>query len=377
MHTFPVPRCVYWRSTPYTVQFSPDGTTLAVGTGSCYGEGAVALIDVARGESRTLRFSHPNGHDLAGEQRANHGTLSVSGVCFDDVGRYLAISTRTGNLRHSPTLLYRVHGLELEEVQAYDPVCNSQTGFSPSYGLCFSPGRLHVRRQTPSQGRVFVTYELPPDVDSGGLLAWRAHAGITTVGGRVVTSGLGAIRVERTDTPHTDDDYLKAEEGLVFGPAPLRSYASPVRRISAIVTSPAGQLYTGGHDGEIHAWACVRDIWKPVCVLTPGEPKPKRPEVRWSFYRPQSVVGLCCLDANRLCSVDADGEVCVWRDDQCELRFRLPGPGTPRTLAWHPDTPLGPLLAVGVKGPDGVEEGMVLCVSLRSRARDGRTVAIV
>ena len=78
----------------------------------------------------------------------------------------------------------------------------------------------------------------------------------------------------------------------------------------------------------------------------------------------EGVVALCALDADRFFSVDASGEVLEWRDGAIAADHSLPRPGTARAIAVHPDTPRGPLLAVGLKLEGRVRRGYVACVGL-------------
>ena len=79
------------------------------------------------------------------------------------------------------------------------------------------------------------------------------------------------------------------------------------------------------------------------------------------FYRPESVVGLCALEDGRFFSVDANGEALEWRDEVITRTFTAPRPGTARCIAVHPETPRGPLLAVGMKVVEGERRGYVAC----------------
>ena len=75
-------------------------------------------------------------------------------------------------------------------------------------------------------------------------------------------------------------------------------------------------------------------------------------------------MALCALDADRFFSVYASGEVLEWRDGAIAADHSLPRPGTARAIAVHPYTPLGPLLAVGLKLEGRVRRGYVACVGL-------------
>src|SRR5262249_9658620 len=74
---------------------------------------------------------------------------------------------------------------------------------------------------------------------------------------------------------------------------------------------------------------------------------PDLTDLTWSTYNANSVVGICSLaDGDRWASVSAGGEVCLWDGPTLSRSWQLPEPGSPRSLAAHPDRPL---LAVGIK----------------------------
>src|SRR4051812_24633453 len=87
---------------PYSVMFSRDGTRLAVGGGSWYGEGAILLVDLLSQESRPSPCAGPPapGRPL--------GPFTVSGVCFSPDDRHLAASTWASGQHAGPSLLFEV-----------------------------------------------------------------------------------------------------------------------------------------------------------------------------------------------------------------------------------------------------------------------------
>jgi hypothetical protein len=78
--------------TPYAVTFSRDGSRLAMGGGSWYGEGGLMLVGVDDDRAELLSWADVRWY-LMDEQRS-HGprTASVSGLCFSDDDRFLAAS---------------------------------------------------------------------------------------------------------------------------------------------------------------------------------------------------------------------------------------------------------------------------------------------
>lgn len=75
-------------------------------------------------------------------------------------------------------------------------------------------------------------------------------------------------------------------------------------------------------------------------------------------------MGFCALKDGRFFSVDASGEVLEWHGDDITARHELPRLGTARCIAVHPETPRGPLLAVGLKVEGKERRGYVACLGL-------------
>jgi hypothetical protein len=98
---------------PYSVMFSYDGTRLAIGGGSWYGEGGILLVELASGESKLFPCA-----ELPSPAR-RLGPLTVSGVCLSPDGRHLAASTWESRQHAGPTLLFQVAGLELALKETY------------------------------------------------------------------------------------------------------------------------------------------------------------------------------------------------------------------------------------------------------------------
>lgn len=363
MRVFDAPEVLYWNSNPYAVQLSPDGRVLAVGSGGYYGHGGISLIDLQTGETRTRRFSQPDP-DLKRRGRSRLNALTVSGVCFDDAGGFLAISTWSSGLGGGPCVLYRVHGLDLERVQIFERTPGGSLTDPAPTGIGLHGGRLYVRNHASALEQLITQHELPAEVSARGERAWRAHARLAFVEGRPVTGGGGSLKLATWTPAQGTHESFKAADGLVFGPDPVEVFAAPVARVTAVLAGPGGRLLTGGLDGEIHAWSQRDGIWSPTRTLADARPKPTRSDGAWATYRPASVVGLAALDDDRWFSVDADGALSAWRGERLEQTTQLPGTGTPRAIAAHPDTVLGPMVAVGVKATDPTTRGRVIAVEV-------------
>ena len=153
---------------------------------------------------------------------------------------------------------------------------------------------------------------------------------------------------------------FKAGPGLIVG-LPARGVPAPGERITAVLALPGGTLLTGGLGGELVLWE--RDPeWRPVRWLRGETERRASIDGAWATYHPQSVVGLCALEDGRFFSVDASGEVLEWRDQTVTMRHELPRPGSARCIAVHPETPRGPLLAVGLKAGEKGHRGYVACL---------------
>ncbi len=361
------PPVAFFHSNPYAVVFSPNGSRLAVGTGGWYGGGGVSLVDLQTGRDTTVRFvvpMHAEGVVVApfdwGER-----PLTISGVAFDASGDFLSACAWSSGQRPAPAFLFGVAENTLEHLETFPPPPPPDPIFDIcTTGLCFLSGRLHLRHNARRLDQVFSSVALPADVDTAVRHGHRAHRRVACAGEELITGGGGSLKLGGWSSLEGETEAFKAAPGLVVGPT-ARQVAAPSARVTAVLARPDGKLVTGGLEGEVVLWEREEE-WRPVKRLR-GETKRERPtgDGAWATYHPESVVGLCALEDGRFFSVDASGEVLEWHGDSVARSHVLPRPGTPRCIAVHPETPHGPLLAVGVKvdhPPD--HRGYVACFSV-------------
>lgn len=212
----------YWKSNPYALAFSPDGTKLAVGSGCLYGHGGLSLVDIATGTDSTIRFvtdqSHQGPHasgfaDMpVAEFDGGSRSLTVSGVAFDGSGDYVAACAWGRSKSRGSAFLFRTAGHSLDHQFTFD---DNDRG-APT-GVAFMDGRLHFRNMARRLEDVFFSYDLPSDVDTETALAHRSHARVARVQQQLVTGGGGSLAL-RTWTPADGwQESNKATTGLVVG----------------------------------------------------------------------------------------------------------------------------------------------------------------
>lgn len=360
-------RLTGWGSQPYALSFAPDGATLAVGSGSWYGGGALTLVDVAAGEARQeLRFA-PTGSGAVEPVEAFPGAahpLTISGVAFDAGGAHLAACAWASGQDRGPAFVFRVVCGQLRHVATLSLPSDPSLRYrrTPT-GVCFARDRLFVRCNAGRVEDVLCSFALPDDVDGATTTDHRTHARVAKIGDTLFTGGGGSLRLAGWAAGEGRFEIFHATSGIVVGP-PLRAVPAPGARVTAVLARPDGSLVTGGLDGEIVRWAPDGETWRPVARLRDATEREARCGGPWATYRPASVVGLCALEDGRFFSVDASGEVLEWHGEEVARSHTLPRRGTPRCLAVHPATPRGPTLAVGVKVPEGERRGYVACFSI-------------
>jgi hypothetical protein len=331
--------------------FSRDGTRLAVGGGSWYGNGGILLVNLASGESNLF----PCAELPAPGRRL--GPLTVSGVCFSADDRHLAVSTWASGQHAGPTLLFEVSGLELIHRETLPSRQRDYWDSAPT-GVLLA-GKYLITRHYRAGIEDVVTVSPSPrklNIDRGAAPHHLSSNRMVVVRDSVITGCGGLIPMQELKADPAWRQSGRAADGLVSVPLKAGRQKAQVieaqdcRRLTAIGALPSeDQLLTGGLDGEVDAWLWngrwgqrrLRPATNRVAV-----PDPEL-DITWAAYTPNSIVGICSLaEAPRWASLSADGEMCLW--DQTTLRYcwQLPERGSPRSLAAHPDRPW---VAAGVK----------------------------
>jgi hypothetical protein len=347
---------------PYSMMFSRDGTRLAIGGGSWYGNGGILLVSLGSGEMQMFPCA-----DLPGE--LDKWGPTVSGVCFSADDGHLAASTWAGRHNHSPTFLFEVSGIRLRHLETLVHRYQDKFGHSCPTGVLLSDGYTIIRNNTSILGDVFVAWPSArhPNVHTDRIPHHLTSSQMVLIRGNLFTGGGGSLALRQWRRDLGFGEIGKAAAGLVTVPLEAELPSPEVipvqqcRRVTAIGARPGGDGFvTGGLDGELDTWSW-NGRWEQN-RLRPAthRPQPRFPDITWATYTPNSIVGICSLsDGDRWVSVSADGEVCVWNQATLACCWQLPEKGTPRSLAAHPH---GPWVAVGVKkgGFPGPRSAVVL-----------------
>lgn len=356
---FQAPEAEYWNCNPYAVTFSPDGRWLVFGSGGFYGGGAITIVDLQT--SKRADHRQPKLGDA--------GVPSISGVCFDASASRLALSAWSTSHRYAGVFVASVDGLALgrpmrigrERMDRFEGMPTAVAGY---------PGGLVVRHNTRSLAEVLRAYSVP-DWDPAPHPS-RTHRRIASVGRRMFTGGGGSLQIGGWSGRGARFEHHRAGGGLVVGPDLPHMVDAPTERVTAIVAVSDDTLITGGLGGELDVWP-VGDETEPLAPSMRIEHRRADSQPcagAWATYRQASITGLCALEDGRWFAVDAGGEVSAWRGDARLARWRILKPGTPRAMAVHPDTPLGPLVAVAVKAAEGERCGYVVCYRPEPSAAD-------
>lgn len=100
---------------PYSVMFSHDGSRLAIGGGSWYGDGGIMLAYLS--DDAVERISSTQSNEVV---HRPSGVPTVSGVYFSSDDSHLAASTWASGHRYSPAFLFRVSGLQLFHQETFE-----------------------------------------------------------------------------------------------------------------------------------------------------------------------------------------------------------------------------------------------------------------
>ena len=332
---------------PYSVTFSRDGSRLAIGGGSWYGNGGIMVVRLDSGESEMLSWDSVPG-SLG---RRNDMPPTVSGVSFSADDQHLAASTWSSSHHYSPTYLFQVTDLRLthQETQTHRFTEDRRTPYGTGV-LLF--GRQTITRTNYGQASDVVQVWNSPRrlrVNARSAPQHLTNSQMIVLGGRVMT----AFSEWRTDpaTMHC----VRAPVRLVSVPLAANDrdiQVIPVAECSAVTSIaalPTGDGFlTGGRNGELDRWSWGGN-WRQERLRAATQKPPDRrlPDLAWATYNANSIVGLCSLcDGDWWASVNASGDVDIWQSSSLLSTWNLPEPGTPRSLAAHPDRPL---IAVGVK----------------------------
>jgi hypothetical protein len=344
--------------------FSRDGTRLAVGGGSWYGEGGILMADLSSGETQV----HPCADLPAPGRRL--GPFTVSGVCFSPDDRHLAASTWSSRQHAGPTLLFEVAGLGLAHRETFLPSSPGNLNDPTPTGVLLAGNYLITRNYRGGVGEV-ITVRFPArtlDLDRRWAPRHLTSSRMIVARGNVLTGCGGLIPWQELEADPGWREAGKAADGLVAVPLqaePRRPEVIPAqgcRRVTAIGARPSEDHFvTGGQDGEVDEWSWD-GRWVQHRLRQATENKavvPFDPRLAWVTYNLNSIVGICSLaDGDRWASVSAGGQVCLWDGSTFVRPWQVPEPGSPRSLAAHPDRPW---LTVGVKkGGFGRPESAVI-----------------
>jgi hypothetical protein len=363
--------------------FSRDGTRLAIGGGSSYGEGGILMMDLVSGETRLFPCT-----DLP-SPGWRLGPFTVSGVCFAPDDRHLAASTWASGQHAGPSLLFEVSGLELAQRETLPlPRRRDQRDPTPT-GVLLS-GKYLITRSHRASVEDVITVSHPSralTIDRGAAPHHLTSSRMIVARQTVITGCGGLIPWRELEADPDWRESGRAADGLVAVPlkgGPREAQVIPAqdcRRITAIGARPIEEKFmTGGLDGELDAWSW-EGRWRQrrlraATNRTAGDSAGL--DIPWATYTPNSVVGICSLpDSARWTSVSADGEICLWGEDTLGESWQLPEPGTARSVAAHPDRPW---IAVGVKkGGFSRPQSAVVIVELDHGALDPnwRTPAVL
>jgi hypothetical protein len=324
--------------TPYAVVFSRDGGRLAIGGGAHGGRGGIMLVDHGSGRSRT--FSHEDLPELGGG--------SVSGLCFSADARHLVASVWGSGKHGGRVVVFEVDGLALYRGRAIEMDYSDKARFfALASGVALHAGTALVRNHRSVVSDMILAVPLPDDVDRGPVQPFGSQR-LVVMGDRVVTGNHGELDVgEEPDAP------VQQYAGGRLVVASVDDLASPEVvdvEDSGSITALArvgDRLISGGRRGELDAWS-LDGRWQRQRVrgATRREP-PSRADLGLTrTYLVDSIVDICALPHGGAASVSIGGDLCLLDGANALVSHVAPGPGSPRSLAAHPD---GDALAVGVK----------------------------
>ncbi len=347
---------------PYSVMFSNDGTRLAVGGGTWYGEGGVVIAELETGA-----FHCTAARDLLATIPDQQSAPSIAGVYFSADDRHLAVATRGSGQSHRPSHLLAVEALRLAHRSVIVNRSEDTIRRPFATGVQLAGSSMITRHNGALLADCVAVHETPPPLGcrAADQRQHLTHSRMVVRRGRVLTGGGGSLALVelRADLGRRESGKIAA--GLVSAPfsggagvevVPVQACA----RVTAIAALPGDDVFlTGGLDGELDRWSGGEAPAQARLVVPADElerasapfvqppSESSHPPITWATYKPRSVVAICTLsDGQRWVSVDAGGRLRLWRGDALLAAWTLPTPGSPRCLAAHPTEPW---IAVGIK----------------------------
>lgn len=321
---------------PYAMVFSPDGSRLAIGGGTAntYGHGGLLLVDHASGDS--ARYARKDVPQLGGG--------AVTGLCFSADGKHLVASVWGRATPGGRLVVLAVDGLALRASHAIE------LDYTIPLRLCSLPssvvlheGTALVRNHCSVVADMVLAQPLPAGIAHGPVRSQR----LVVVGDQVVTGNQGELQV----LEHTGGAGEYGLGRLVIAPL-ARLDAPEVIDIEdgSCVTALArlgDRLISGGRRGELDAWS-LDGRWQRhrVRQAPPGQAPLEQDLTLLSGYQETSIVDLCAIPHGGAASVSISGELCLFDAETRFVTHAVPVPGSPRSLAAHPD---GGALAIGIK----------------------------
>jgi hypothetical protein len=333
LRTIPTP----W--TPYALVFSRDGGRLAIGGGAYNGRGGILLVDHASGRSQS--FSHEDLPQLGGG--------SVSGLCFSADESHLVASVCGSGQHGGRVVVFEVDDLALHHGRAIEIDYSSAARFvALASGVTLHDGTALVRNHRSAVSDLILAVPLPDDVDRSPVQPFGSQR-LVVIGDRVVTGNHGELDVvERPDGPHLQQyEYGRLVVASVDG---LESPEVVDVEDSGSITALArigDRLLSGGRRGELDAWS-LDGRWQRQRVR--DATRQESPSIAdlglTQTYLVDSIADVCAIPHGGAATVSIGGELCLFDGATALVSHVAPGPGSPRSLAAHPD---GGALAVGVK----------------------------
>jgi hypothetical protein len=337
---------------PYSVMFSRDGSRLAIGGGTWYGAGGVLLVELATGTSELSTCAEL----LSLQDEPSMCVPTVSGVCFSNDDRHLAASMWTSRHHAAPSVLFDVDRLRLHGTTPIEGSERSLFRLDPCPTGVLMYGRTIITRNHGGEPEDVVVIDALPvgrNVAADTPVQRYTNAGVIVVRETVITGGPRGMSMSQPDESCRES---VIPEGLVLRPldgtsADVFLPVPDCARVTAIASLDAENTFlSGGKDGQIDRWSWDAR-WRPRRLRAPQPAKtvnwPEIGSLTWATYTPNSIVGLVEVSvSDTWASITAGGELTILRAGAPEPAWQVPVPGTPRSIAAHPQEPW---VAIGIK----------------------------